>query len=544
MSDVSAWSQTAAGNGVAAPPDGAPEGMQRSEVNDTQREDMAATRRWYEDPEWVDLLKEDDGFTVTRTNDTTINVVFDGSPARDASSKFPDGSRIRLDDGTTQLVGFVTSTSFATPNTSVVVDIDGATVVQTSVNKAETHVTKSDMGRAAWSPIGTTLAQDPPQLVSIDDMSSAAVITEINNGTGLDADTLGDETLANILVEADKPGYSLLTNSDFSVWQRGTLIDLVSTFPNDNGAYVIDQWALLMGSLAVKPGAGSGVVDLMQEPTDTPPDVAPWACKFIGNVNVDSPNAEKFGIIQFLTRDQCQHLRGQSVSAGVWVKMTAGSAMDTLQIGIIEWSGTADSIGSIDAIANWSVQGTVPSLTASFSMQSSQPAGGITVTTEWQHLKLENITLASGMSNVGVFIWLDDTGWVNDDELFVGGVGFNRGARLRDYHSRPRALELRMSQRHFQSTFDDDEQPVQNLGNADGCAMGNRIVPWRFDGAMFSDPTVVTYNPLAANALIRNITTPGDEAIATTRISKRGVSWDTVQNDATLAVHATAEAVL
>lgn len=48
MSNVSQW-ETSAPNNDAAPPDGAPEGMAANTVNDTMREMMAATARWYQD---------------------------------------------------------------------------------------------------------------------------------------------------------------------------------------------------------------------------------------------------------------------------------------------------------------------------------------------------------------------------------------------------------------------------------------------------------------------------------------------------------------
>src|SRR5690606_9682522 len=48
MSDVQTWSTTAASNN-SAPPNGWPEGMNYSDVNDAARENMAAIKRWYED---------------------------------------------------------------------------------------------------------------------------------------------------------------------------------------------------------------------------------------------------------------------------------------------------------------------------------------------------------------------------------------------------------------------------------------------------------------------------------------------------------------
>lgn len=48
MSNLSAW-DVVAGNNNATPPDGAPENMLRSAVNNTMREMMAAVARWYQD---------------------------------------------------------------------------------------------------------------------------------------------------------------------------------------------------------------------------------------------------------------------------------------------------------------------------------------------------------------------------------------------------------------------------------------------------------------------------------------------------------------
>ena len=48
MANVSSWSTTA-GNNNSTPPDGWPEGMQRSSVNDSARENMAALAKWYKD---------------------------------------------------------------------------------------------------------------------------------------------------------------------------------------------------------------------------------------------------------------------------------------------------------------------------------------------------------------------------------------------------------------------------------------------------------------------------------------------------------------
>lgn len=53
MSNIKNWSKTASANN-SSPPDGAPEGMAPSAVNDTIREQMAIHRTQWEDAEWFD----------------------------------------------------------------------------------------------------------------------------------------------------------------------------------------------------------------------------------------------------------------------------------------------------------------------------------------------------------------------------------------------------------------------------------------------------------------------------------------------------------
>jgi len=68
MSDVAAWSQTDSANSDPSP-NGWPEGMDRDGVNNSARANMGASRRAFEDPQWVNLNLEDDGSTVAFVDD-------------------------------------------------------------------------------------------------------------------------------------------------------------------------------------------------------------------------------------------------------------------------------------------------------------------------------------------------------------------------------------------------------------------------------------------------------------------------------------------
>lgn len=65
MSDVSTWAITAAANN-SAPPDGAPEGMAPSALNDTMREFMAAVARFYR--EGINQSSQSSNYTLVLTD--------------------------------------------------------------------------------------------------------------------------------------------------------------------------------------------------------------------------------------------------------------------------------------------------------------------------------------------------------------------------------------------------------------------------------------------------------------------------------------------
>jgi hypothetical protein len=115
MTDIKSWS-TAAANNNAASPDGAPEGMAPSGVNDTIRECMAAVRRWFESAQWTDL-----GDVPTRTSATTFTMV------GDKTATYTVNRRLKLADAST-LYGTITASSFSSPNTTVTVALDSGSL--------------------------------------------------------------------------------------------------------------------------------------------------------------------------------------------------------------------------------------------------------------------------------------------------------------------------------------------------------------------------------------------------------------------------------
>ncbi len=103
---------TTPGSNNSASPNGAPEGMAPSGVNDTIRQIMADIRSDYDGREWRDW-----GHTVTYASATTFTI------PTDVTSIYTTDRPIRCTDATT-LYGKVSSSSYGAPNTTVTVVLD------------------------------------------------------------------------------------------------------------------------------------------------------------------------------------------------------------------------------------------------------------------------------------------------------------------------------------------------------------------------------------------------------------------------------------
>lgn len=124
MSNISAWSTSAAANNSASP-DGFPEGMAPSGVNDSAREVMGAVKRWYVDAEWRIF----DNLGVRQSNTSFLVSVT-------ATDVFTAGRRLRLIDGGTTILGDVVASSMSGANTLVTVSSSAisASLSQVSVS--------------------------------------------------------------------------------------------------------------------------------------------------------------------------------------------------------------------------------------------------------------------------------------------------------------------------------------------------------------------------------------------------------------------------
>jgi len=112
------WSTTAGSNN-ATPPNGAPEGMAPSAVNNIIRQMMAEIRSWFEDPDWIDFGHTGLAYVAA----TQFRVT------GDKTAVYPVGRRVRA-IGTTPftIYGTISVSAYSAPNTTVTVVWDSGTL--------------------------------------------------------------------------------------------------------------------------------------------------------------------------------------------------------------------------------------------------------------------------------------------------------------------------------------------------------------------------------------------------------------------------------
>lgn len=167
---VSDWSTTPSSNN-ASPPNGAPEGMPPSSVNDVMRQIMADVRAQLEDGEWLNW-----GHVPTRVDNDTFTV------PTDLTALYHVGRRIKATGSAT---GYATiaSVSYSAPNTTVNVTMDSGNLPGTL---SAVYVGILSVNNSAVPYEG-----------------AAAILTKLltvdGSGSGLDADLLDGQSSAYYL---------------------------------------------------------------------------------------------------------------------------------------------------------------------------------------------------------------------------------------------------------------------------------------------------------------------------------------------------------
>jgi YD repeat-containing protein len=257
---------------------------------------------------------------------------------------------------------------------------------------------------------------------------------------------------------------NLLVNSltHASLWQRGTTLNDLA-----DDSYGPDCWTVLNKDNAPDISRQTG--------GSTDPFEASFRCTF------DS-NSAQAGIVHFLKSADTVPLRGQTVSlsADLW-----GTNVTSLRMGVITWTGTADTLTS-DVVGSWATGN--PTLATSWAYIGTPAA--ITISTTRTRYAVNNLFVPTNANNLAVFIWTD-AAESSGDLWEVARVQLEPGPVATSFVARAEESELILSQ-HFAWAIQPDQK-----SQGQGAKVSSTVV-----AVLFKNPVTMRANP----TLTHNIT--------------------------------------
>jgi hypothetical protein len=269
-----------------------------------------------------------------------------------------------------------------------------------------------------------------------------------------------------------------LLNGSFAIWQRQSDPATATEYADDE--YCADRWYVL---------TQSNPIDAERIDGDTQ--------RYAARLTQKQATAQQIGLAQIIEGANCRHLRGQEVTFSV---RTQCSAAETINIAVLEWGGTEDSVTS-DVAASWSGSG-LPTLATSVTQAGSTGQTALSVST-WADVST-TVTLGSSFTNLIIFVWTDTT-LSQNTTLDLEAAQLERGATATPFEVRPVGAELALCQRYFQlaplperalgfrSAISGSTNYIRGQGFALGVPM--RAVPTVTD----NNPTWATTNPVTNN---------------------------------------------
>ncbi|MEE9471229.1 MAG: hypothetical protein V3W32_05865 [Gemmatimonadota bacterium] len=553
MSEVYAWDITA-GNNNDPSPDGWPENMNRTGVNNSARENMAAVRRWYAAPEWLQLFS---GYTVTKDDWHTVRIA-----GVDASAAGIVGRRVRLSGGGT-VYGTIVSATYSSPDTTFVIDVDpglGNDELASGINLTFADADPDTIAAASGSPFSSLVADDRVRVeLSASNAGSYRVATVAAALLTLEAsETLTAESAVDAKIYHEHGIVPDSTNS--MLFALSPLIKDAAYRSVGSGSGDLPSMAHLGTHAAKKEGAGGGIdadkvdgkhyLDILSESAlianmainsefrrwqegasfasinDNTYCADQWKVLSDGNAAVTvartttlselPPTAyagikitqitldKDWALYQLFAATRSAAARGQNVSLSFQARLASGdTSPSSLRFGIIEWTGAADTPDA-DIIASWPVAGADPVFTTPGSCEILGATSQVLSAGSVVECKTEAVAVGSGMTNLGLLIWSDDDTIAATDELVISQIKVEVGDLATTYrHDSQQQLEDE-THRFFAKTFPETTTPA-NLattyegaiiaqGAGDGLA-GNCRAMWAFPERMHSAPTVTAYSP-------------------------------------------------
>jgi len=309
---------------------------------------------------------------------------------------------------------------------------------------------------------------------------------------------LDDTEINNLINTSALLKRNYLINGDFQVWQLGTTINGTNlgqgTIPvqNNDGNYFCDGWVVVSD--------GNDRVDITKE-TSVIPTGGYTAAAF----NCQS-TTQKWGIVQLLKNEDTIALRGQSVSFQFKARIGSGDVCDRIRFALLSWTGSANAETKDVVGASWQSEGTNPDMATNWAYVNA-PTIHTTLTTSYQTLSFENITVPSNAVHLAIFIWMDDTSYAAGDIVYISDCKLEVGSEISSYFHNLFIDEIKKCHEFFCKTFDIENVPRDYAGSGSDNYIGSlrSVIPstttagyasgrFAFPEAMRVIPTVLTYS--------------------------------------------------
>lgn len=325
---------------------------------------------------------------------------------------------------------------------------------------------------------------------------------------------------------------NVIDNGSALIWQRGATGVLTTSY-----TYFADRW---VGSMA---GTAAGVFN---RSTSVPANLGFQFSKQFGRNN-GSALTGAINIGTVLRTARSLQLAGRQVTLSYYARRGANYSGASNNLNVILRAGTGTDQSSANAFAGaWTGASSPINTTAA-------------LTTSWQRFS-HTVTLGA-ITQLGVQFGYTPTGTAGaDDNVFITGVQLEAGSQATPFEHRGFTQERMLCMAEFYKTFDYAIAPAQNAGGSTGellwtspvgASALNRSQTFGFPVPMLSAPTVVFFNPQAANAQVRDFSAGADcSGTAAFRIGQTtGVSIQFTTAAGTvvgnpLAVHLTASCEL
>lgn len=151
MSDIKNWADDAALN-IETSPNGWPEGMPPSDVNNSAREMMAAIRRSYVRQPWYAP-----GGTIIRASANTITIA-DDSKVTNYANFYTVGARVRIETTGDYVTGYVVSSLYEDPTSTITFNLDAGADLPATITDVYVGLSPEDVqGVAGPNLLGCVL---------------------------------------------------------------------------------------------------------------------------------------------------------------------------------------------------------------------------------------------------------------------------------------------------------------------------------------------------------------------------------------------------